>query len=204
MLPSIDRMRLWSIGIVSGLRFVHRSGLLHNDLKLDNILMVRDESTDRLVPKIADFGLSIRCLTEDGNLIRGQSRYGTTNCAPPECLLHQEVEDMRLMDIWAFGLIVYQLVTNHSPFPVFSRTDRLDPLKLSARVDLLMAYEVREHLPGLSRISEDDRQEIRALLSRLLEPNVFQRESIEVIAKDSWFRQRERSHYFYKRRNEHQ
>ena len=197
-------MRLWSIGTVSGLRFVHRSGLLHNDLKLDNILMVRDKSTDRLVPKIADSGLSIRCLKEDGNLIRGQSRYGTTNCAPPECLLHQEVEDMRLMDIWAFGLIVYQLVTNHSPFPVFSRTDRLDPLKLSARVDLLMAYEVREHLPGLSRISEDDRQEFIALLSRLLEPNVLQRKSIEVIAKDSWFQQRERSHYFYKRRNEHQ
>ena len=42
MLPRLEDMRLWSKGLVSGLQFVHRSGLLHNDLKMANILMVRD------------------------------------------------------------------------------------------------------------------------------------------------------------------
>ena len=127
MLPSLEDMRLWSKGLVSGLQFVHQSGLMHNDLKMTNILMVRDPlipqtngvSPNTLVPKIADFGHSKVCLKEDGNLIRGQSNYGTPYFAPPECLLHQEVEDMRLMDVWSLGIIIYWLITDHKAFRHF-------------------------------------------------------------------------------------
>ena len=187
MLPSIERMRLWSKGIVSGVQFIHRSGLLHNDLKLDNILMVRHISKDKLVPKISDFGLSKVCLTEDGNLIRGHNRYGTPTFAPPEGLILQEVEDMRLMDVWALGLIVFTLLTDRSAFPLFPKNDFLDPEKVSARVDLLMTHKATMHLSGLSQVTEDDRQEIRTLLNRFLEPKISQRESIDAIAKDIWF-----------------
>ena len=201
MLPSLECMRLWSKGLVSGLEFVHRSGLLHNDLKMANILMVREVSTvtddpQSLVPKIADFGLSILCVTDDGNLIRGQNTYGTPNCSPPEGLILQEVEDMRLMDVWSLGLIIFQLVTDRSPFRHFSNNDFLDPQKVSARVDHLMTRKPTKRLSNVNHISEDERQEIRLLLNRFLEPNISQRESIDAIAKDIWFEERQRSDDF--------
>ena len=200
MLPSIERMRLWSKDIVSGLQFIHRSGLLHNDIKMENILMVRktNEPKEVLVPKIADFGMSKVCLTEDGNLIRGHNRYGTPNCSPPEGLILQEVEDIRLMDIWALGLIVFELLTDRSAFPVFSTNDFFDPQKVNARVELLMTHKATMQLSGLNHITEVDRQEIRTLLNRFLEPKVSQRESIDAIAKDVWFKRNERNHHLFK------
>ena len=198
MLISLERARLWITGIVRGLHYVHRKGISHNDLKMGNILMVKEVSTGREIPKIADFGLSIRCVTK-GTLIRGHSKYGTTAFAAPECLLRQEV-DVRLMDVWALGLIVHKLVTDRYPFPLFSSKDIGDPVKLSAAVDRMNSYKVREQLPGLNLITEDERQEIRSLLSRLLEPNVSQREIIEVIAQHSWFKPRQRSQQFKDRR----
>ena len=198
MLISLERVRLWSTGIVRGLHYVHHKGISHNDLKMGNILMVKEVSTGREIPKIADFGLSIRCVTK-GTLIRGHSKYGTTAFAAPECLLRQEV-DVRLMDVWALGLIVHKLVTDRYPFPLFSSKDIGDPVKLSAAVDRMNSYKVREQFPCLSLITEDERQEIRSLLSRFLEPNVSQRESIDVIAQHSWFKPRQRCQQFKDRR----
>ena len=200
MLPSIERMRLWSKDIVSGLQFIHRSGLLHNDIKMENILIVRKTNVPKevLVPKIADFGMSKVCLTEDGNLIRGHNRYGTPNSSPPEGLILQEVEDMRLMDVWALGLIVFELLTDRSAFPLFSTNDIFDPQKVNARVDLLMTHKATIELSGLDHINEVDRQEIRTLLNRFLEPKVSQRESIDAIAKDVWFKRNERNHHLFK------
>ena len=135
-------------------------------------------------------------MTKDDFLIRGHSKYGTTAFAAHECLLLEEVEDMRLMDVWSFGLIVYKLVTDRYPFPLFSSKDIEDPVKLSAAVDPMMRFKVREQLPGLSLITEDERQEIRSLLTRLLEPNVLKRECIDVIAQHLWFKHTPRSQAF--------
>ena len=198
-LPSLERARYWSTGIVRGLHYVHWSGIMHNDIKMGNILLVKEFSTGRDIPKIADFGLSRR-VTKDDSLISGHSKYGTTPFASPECLLLEEVEDMRLMDVWAFGLIVYKLVTDRYPFPLFSSKNLEDPVKLSAAVDRMMRFKVREQLPGLSLITEDERQEIRSLLTLLLEPNVLKRESIDVIAQHSWFKHTPRSQAFNDRR----
>ena len=208
LLPSLEDMRVWSKGLVSGLHFVHQSGLMHNDLKMTNILMVRDPlipqnngvSPNTLVPKIADFGHSKVCLKEDGNLIRGQSNYGTPYFAPPECLLYQEVEDMRFMDVWSLGIIIYWLVTDHKAFRQFPNTDMDDPLKVTARVDHLFTHKPAKRMPWLSHISEEDQQEIKDFLSRFFVPKISERESIDSIAQDLWFEDRERSPQFYKER----
>ena len=208
LLPSLEDMRVWSKGLVSGLHFVHQSGLMHNDLKMTNILMVRDPlipqnngvSPNTLVPKIADFGHSKVCLKEDGNLIRGHSNYGTPYFSPPECLLHQEVEDMRFMDVWSLGIIIYWLVTDHKAFRYFPNSDMDDPLKVTARVDHLFTHKPTKRMPWLSHISQEDQQEIKDFLSRFFVPMISERESIDAIAQDLWFEDRERSPQFYKER----
>ena len=103
-------------------------------------------------------------MTKDDSLIRGNIKYGTTAFASPECLLLEEEEDMRVMDVWSFGLIVYKLVTDRSPFPNFSSNDLDHPVKLSAAVDRMMRLKVREQLPGLSLITEDEPLPIRSAM----------------------------------------
>lgn len=44
-----------------------------------------------------------------------------------------------------------------------------------------------DSLPNTDHISDEQRQELRTLLRRLLKPDVSQRESIEEIGKDKWF-----------------
>ena len=74
-----------------------------------------------MVPKISDFGHSRRAVRLNGTPIRGSVRYGTAYYTPPECL--------RLSDVWAFGIIVFQLVISRNAFPSFSKLDRRDQLK---------------------------------------------------------------------------
>ena len=98
-LPSMETKRQWTKSIVNGLRYVHRSGFVHNDLKLQNILIVRDLKTNEISPKISDFGHSRQAVKQDGTPIRGNSLYGTAYYSPPECLAKKDIVDMRLSDV---------------------------------------------------------------------------------------------------------
>ena len=104
------------------------------------------------------------------------------------------------MDFWSLGLIVYKLVTDRSPFPNFSSNELGDTVKLNARVDRMMRFMVREQMPGLSLITEAERQEITSLVNRFSEPNVSQCVSIDVIAQHLWFKHTPRSQAFNDRR----
>jgi WD40 repeat protein/tRNA A-37 threonylcarbamoyl transferase component Bud32/DNA-directed RNA polymerase subunit RPC12/RpoP len=83
-------------------------GLLHRDLKPENILI---RSTDNLV-KITDFGLA--------RAIQGSSQSrdiaGTWHYMAPEQFTDPENLDQRT-DVYSFGVLFYELVTGHLPYP---------------------------------------------------------------------------------------
>ena len=58
-----------------------------------------------------------------------------------------------------------------------------------------MRRKPTKRLSNVNQISEDERQEIR-LLNLFLEPNISQRESIDIIAHDLWFEERQRCNDF--------
>lgn len=88
------------------LRHAHKKGILHNDIKPDNILLDNSGSV-----KLLDFGLS--CLA---NLpVRNRPLLGTPAYMSPE-RLRGEVLDPR-SDIYSFGLTAYELLTGRLPFP---------------------------------------------------------------------------------------
>ena len=102
-------------GILEGLKLLHRQRIVHRDFKPANILIARD-NRGRLVPKIADFGLS-KFVAEDEidssdfDLSDGR---GTPAYKAPEQITGGTVSFN--LDLWAFGVILYELVTGEKPF----------------------------------------------------------------------------------------
>jgi hypothetical protein len=92
--------------IAMGMRYVHAHGIMHRDLKPSNILM--DENWRA---KIADFGLS-RHESADGQT---SGDTGTIGYAAPE-QLDEDVGCTTKTDVFAFGLITYEIITGEKVF----------------------------------------------------------------------------------------
>jgi len=102
-------------GILEGLKLLHRQRIVHRDFKPANILISRD-NRGRLVPKIADFGLSKFVAEEDidsSDFDLSDGR-GTPAYKAPEQITGSTVSFN--LDLWAFGVILYEMVTGEKPF----------------------------------------------------------------------------------------
>jgi serine/threonine protein kinase len=97
-------------GIVIGMRFMHSHGFVHQDLKPSNILI--NENCRTL---IGDFGTS-RCQTID---LTPTPDTGTPHYAAPE--LFEEDSRTAKVDVFSFGLILYEIVVGHAVFPLSMR-----------------------------------------------------------------------------------
>lgn len=100
-------------GIAAGMKYLHQQGILHRDLKSQNILM-----DDLLCPKIADFGLS-KMTTDSSNsssmnLQSVNQMKGTPLYMAPEILAGDPYS--KEADVYAFSIIVYEIVTGKTPF----------------------------------------------------------------------------------------
>ena len=95
--------------IASGLAVVHRHGLIHRDVKPDNIWL---EAPDGAV-KILDFGLA-RFTHDDVNLTRTGTIMGTPSFMAPEQARGQAVDARS--DLFSLGCILYCLCTGVRPF----------------------------------------------------------------------------------------
>jgi serine/threonine protein kinase len=102
--------------IASALEAAHAAGVLHRDLKPDNIFIVHDPSMpDGMRAKVIDFGLA-KVLADHGRSRTGvQSLMGTPHYMSPEQCRSSTSIDQR-SDIYALGCILFELVTGHVPF----------------------------------------------------------------------------------------
>ncbi len=95
------------VQITEGLVHAHNRGIIHRDLKSDNILLTEEGHV-----KIADFGLAkLRGgmqITKSGNMV------GTAGYVSPEQIRGEEVDHRT--DIFSFGVVLYELLTSQLPF----------------------------------------------------------------------------------------
>ena len=95
------------IQICEGLALAHEKGIVHRDIKSDNIML-----TPRGQVKIMDFGLAK--LKGATKLTKTRSTLGTLAYMSPEQAQGEEV-DYR-SDIFSFGVVLYELLTGRLPF----------------------------------------------------------------------------------------
>ena len=101
-------------GVSGALQLAHDRGITHRDLKPANIVAHRYESGER-VYKVIDFGLaSIKATGDETRLTQPAHFLGTLAYAAPEQLRGETVTPAT--DIYALGLIAYEMLTGARPF----------------------------------------------------------------------------------------
>ncbi|HTA93128.1 MAG TPA: serine/threonine-protein kinase [Polyangiaceae bacterium] len=115
-LPAIQAVQLL-LPLADGLRSAHDKGIVHRDVKPDNILIGRDEF-GRQQPKLLDFGIAKvdQTLTsEDRKLTQEGVALGSPEYMSPEQALGRADIDHR-SDVWAFCVVLYESITGKMPF----------------------------------------------------------------------------------------
>ncbi len=104
---SIPEILNTTIQIAEGLKAAHRKGLVHRDIKSDNIMI-----TPEGLVKIMDFGLAK--IQGRSNLTKTGTTLGTIRYMSPEQLQGMEVDQRS--DIFSFGVVLYEMITGQLPF----------------------------------------------------------------------------------------
>ncbi|KAH7031150.1 AGC/PKC protein kinase [Microdochium trichocladiopsis] len=100
------RAQFYAAEVCLALKYFHENGVIYRDLKLDNILLTLDGHI-----KIGDYGLC----KEDMWFGSTTSTFcGTPEFMAPEILLDKKYG--RAVDWWAFGVLIYQMLLQQSPF----------------------------------------------------------------------------------------
>lgn len=124
--------------VAQGLHRAHRQGMIHRDVKPDNILVTRDRAT----AKLADLGL-VKEVENDLNLTRTGRGLGTPHFMAPEQFRNAKNADVRC-DIYSLGATLYQLVTGELPF---KSTGPLDAWMKKVNNDMIPPKQLVPDLP---------------------------------------------------------
>jgi eukaryotic-like serine/threonine-protein kinase len=102
-----------TLPIADAIAVAHRRGVVHRDIKPDNVFLARDEF-GRVQPKLVDFGVA-RLRERGPALTRPGALMGTPDYMAPEQARAEPDVDQRA-DVWAFGVVLYELMTGRRPF----------------------------------------------------------------------------------------
>jgi len=112
-----------------GLHYIHSQGFSHRDLKPENILL--DKNYDI---KIVDFGFACPLEGRDGSGFN-RSVIGTPGYMAPE-ILEKTPYQGQVVDLFACGVILFIMLTQHPPFAMANSDDMYYKLLATQRSDL--------------------------------------------------------------------
>jgi non-specific serine/threonine protein kinase/serine/threonine-protein kinase len=129
-----DRIDLF-IHLCEGVQHAHQKGIIHRDLKPSNVLVTLQDQ--RPVPKIIDFGVAkatTRVLTEQPMHTEFGAIIGTPEYMSPEQAEMTGLDVDTRTDVYALGVILYQLLTSELPFESSTlRAKGLDEIRRTIR-----------------------------------------------------------------------
>ncbi|GMH44278.1 hypothetical protein BSKO_12212 [Bryopsis sp. KO-2023] len=94
--------------LLQGLSYLHARNVIHRDLKLENVLMVRKGDISHI--KIVDFGLAKHTIGT------AKTVCGTPQFVAPEVIKHSSKEHGKPVDMWSAGVVLFMLLGGYPPF----------------------------------------------------------------------------------------
>jgi serine/threonine protein kinase len=147
--------------VVEAVKSVHKSGVIHRDIKLDNILL----NSDYTEIKLCDFGVSR--FAKQGE--RYTEQCGTPAYLAPEIIANEGYEPF-YVDIWSMGVLLYAMISASVPFKAKTLADL-------QKLILLGKYET----PGYFS------KELTDFIGLMLNPVPALRISLEEMQSHPWF-----------------
>jgi len=143
--------------VAGGLAEAHRQGIVHRDLKSENVLVTPEGRA-----KIADFGIAKRVLAgTDGDSLTADGRVlGTFRTMSPE-QARGEAVDFR-SDLFSLGVLLYEAMTGQSPFAAENE------LAMLSRI-------VRDRQTPVRKVRPEIPEELSVLVDHLLEKDPLRR-----------------------------
>src|ERR1700754_95412 len=141
----VDESVAYAIEIARALGCAHSHGIVHRDVKPQNVLIDEEGSA-----KVTDFGIA-RSLRDDGLTADGRV-LGTTDYVPPEQALGHDVDGQS--DIYSLGVVLYEMLTGDVPFHGENQ------------ISVAMKH-VREELPDVQVIRPEVSATLAAVLDRM-------------------------------------
>ena len=161
---SEKRVRRYFHGVSLALKEMHNKHIVHNDIKLENMVITRDDKI-----KLIDFGLSEKL---DINTGKSKMTRGTFRYLAPEMMMMFKGHDTK-SDIWSLGVSLFAALSNDFPFEgddeyVYS----MNAIQMPPRMELLERANVSKSLINL--------------IGKMLEKDPLKRISIDEVVKFDW------------------
>lgn len=148
------------VTLAKAVHAAHSQGVLHRDLKPDNILFTANEDGS-LTPKIADFGLARPVEATDRFTMTGDV-FGTVEYMSPEQAKGQSHQVGVGADIYTLGVIFYELLSGQRPFQSVSPRETLNQI-------------IADDPPSLRSHRRNIPRDLEAICERCLQKNPEQR-----------------------------
>jgi len=156
--------------LVCGLQAIHEAGIVHRDIKPQNLLLDRSFNL-----KICDFGLSK--IFETGSIkLMKTTHVGTRGYQAPE-IVKREKNYTKAVDIFSAGVVLFLLLAGYPPFEAAHHTDKwFNPLTLGDSAKFW-------HYHRKAGLSED----AKILLDGMFSHKARNRWTLQEIIKCNWF-----------------
>jgi len=156
-----DVARFYFLGLLDAVKYCHTVGVVHRDLKLENVLLDNNGNV-----KVADFGHA--GIFSTGWDLFSTGMMGSLGHLSPEQIEGQCYSGEKI-DIWALGVLLYRLVVGNPPFWSSDPKEFVDSIRN-------LKYEIPDHLSP----------EVINLLTKILRTEPEKRLPIDLIKLEPW------------------
>lgn len=151
-------------GVFNGVEYMHKRLIAHRDLKLENLLLTKNNE-----PKIVDFSLSV---IWDGKRLLNDW-CGTPPYFAPE-ILSRKPYDPLSYDVWSLGVCLFIMLNDYIPF-------------LSNDDQEMLTKQLNRDYKFRTKLEKNISEELKHIIRQMLEPEMCIRISIGEVSRSRWF-----------------